>query len=502
MYHDNCIHSRLAIYLLGRPLRKLRESFIESLPPDEADKEFSPCILKVMSAEPGRRKEEELHAMKQHICRRSPSKYPLLVWSLFSCEDDDATLLPRSFDLSLLAKLERLPQIVGTLRKLANEDTAALHLDQPACVLLQRLGRDEALAFEEAWEVCRYGQRFECQAVEDLGPLEVLCAKDLLLMDADGKDGMSCAMLLLRNLVDAHNAHVELLLPRDTALNISVYLVDPDKLAGHLVPWGKARTWLHENILILPQRESTAAAAKDMESVLRIWLQQTVSLVKLSLEDWPLTKRVPTGVVRLNAEDQSAALPHECIAAIDEFFRQYGLLRDKVCVALEILNRIAAWVHSSADKISPETWLQDKLFGSKHPPHSSLLDIFKGKRLGVRLKHLNALQDHLCERIEAKAEDHLGAAYRTPLDDEQSSHLETEMIALSAKKEGSPGCRLLLRKLSGLAERLARDAHPPDHGVLLYRELCARYCSCKSLCLHCFDALCSCPFAPSNVHNA
>ena len=59
-------------------------------------------------------------------------------------------LLPRSFDLSLLAKLERLPQIVGTLRKLANEDTAALHLDQPACVLLQRLGRDEAIAFEEA----------------------------------------------------------------------------------------------------------------------------------------------------------------------------------------------------------------------------------------------------------------------------------------------------------------------------------------------------------------
>ena len=50
MYHDDCIYSRLAIYLLGRPLRKLRESFIESLPPDEADKEFSPCILKVMSA--------------------------------------------------------------------------------------------------------------------------------------------------------------------------------------------------------------------------------------------------------------------------------------------------------------------------------------------------------------------------------------------------------------------------------------------------------------------
>jgi hypothetical protein len=206
--------------------------------------------------------------------------------------------------------------------------------------------------------------------------------------------------------------------------------------------------------------------AKDMEFLLRRWFMQTLKLVKFSLDDWPQVHRVPAGIVRLGTPEQAKALPNECIAAIDEYVRHHGLLRDRVWLALDILKKIALSIESSSSKISPETWLQDKIFDGRPPPPASLLDILhpqKGKKLGVRVKHLNALQEHLCERMDAKAEDALCTAYRTPLEKRHLSSLETSLTSPSPKH--AQDARYLLQKLAALAEMLARNAYPPSHGL-------------------------------------
>ena len=452
----------------GRPLRELREGYIQSLSPEEADERFAPRVLKVIVTEPNRNREEELHAIKQHIARNSPSGFPLLVWSLFDVESVGIELISSSFDLSVTSKLRHLPRIIQGLRSLARkvDDETCPNFEQPVSMLLEYIGPDEAGEFEKAWEACRYGQRFECQTVEDLGPLSALHLKDLLLWQGDVHEGVSRAMVLLRNLVEGHNSHVQMLQgpqPCEVA-TISLYQA-PEQIAEYLVPWSKARVWLQEIVLDLPHREPSLMA-KDMEFLLRMRLKQTLNLVKFSLDDWPQAQPVPAGIVRLGVMEQASALPQECIAAVDEFCRQHGLLRDKVCLALHILKKIALSIEASQDKISPETWLQDKIFCSRLAHSSSLLDIFdpkKGKKLGVRVKHLTALQEHLCERIEAKAEDVLGTAYRTPLDHEQLSHLK-KSLSISTTKHFHQAC-FLQRKLSTLAEMLSRDAYPASHGL-------------------------------------
>ena len=81
----------------------------------------------------------------------------------------------------------------------------------------------------------------------------------------------------------------------------------------------------------------------------------------------------------------------------------------------------------------------------------------------MRVKHLNALQEHLCERMDAKAEDALCTAYRTPLEKRHLSRLETSLT--SPTLENVQDARYLLQKLAALAEMLARNAYPPSHGL-------------------------------------
>ena len=446
----------------------MREGFIQGLTPEEAGLKFAPRVLKVLMTEPERNGEEELHAIKQHIVRNSPSEFPLLIWSLFDEQNDDIVGIPSSFDLSLSAKLQHLPQILHFLRLVAHKAAEDTHVnfELPVSVLLEQMGKDsdETRGFEKAWEACRYGQRFECQNVEDLGALKALQLQDLLLGD---HEGVSRAMVLVRNLVDAHNGHVQLVEGPDAQdqVTISLHATVQAQVAEHLVPWNKARTWLQDVLVIIPHREPRLMA-KDMEFLLRLWLRQTLQLVKFSLEDWPQVQPVPAGIVRLSTLEQALALPHECIAAIDEYVRQNGLLRDRVCLALDILKKMALSIEACRGKISPETWLQDKIFGGRHPLPASLLTIFdpqKGKKLGVRVKHLNALQEHLCERLEAKAEDALSTAYRTPLEHSHQSHLEAS-LASPTPKRFQEAC-YLLRKLAALAEMLARNAYAPSHGL-------------------------------------
>ena len=456
----------------GRPLRNMREGHIKGLSQEEADRMFAPRVLKVLRAEPERNREEELHAIQQHIARNSPCDFPLLIWSLFDEESDDIELISSSFDLSLRAKLGHLPQLLHYLRLVAQKAAEETHpnLELPVSVLLEQMEMkpEDAGRFEMAWEACRYGQRFECQAVDDLGPLKELQLQDLLL--GGGRDVVSRALVLVRNLVEAHNGHVQLLQGPDLHDHVTISLYQA-QILDHLVPWSKARVWVQDVVSILPHR-GPLLMAKDMEFLLRQWLMQTLKrLVKFSLDDWPLVHPVPAGIVRLGTLEQAVALPHECIAAIDEYVRHHGLLQDRVSLALDILKKIALSIESSPRKISPETLLQDKVFDCRPPPPPSLLDILqegqeawqKGKSLGVRVKHLNALQEHLCERMDAKAEDALCTAYRTPLEKRHLSSLETSLTSPSPKH--AQDARYLLQKLAALAEMLARNAYPPSHGL-------------------------------------
>jgi len=467
--------------MFDRPLTKIREAYIGRLSSTEAESKFAPRVLKVVESERGRNNAEELYAMKQYVAGSSPSDFPLLVWTLFD-EADDLAELPPSFDLSVSRKLEHLPQIIRGLRKLtslAGDDP--LICEQPLSALWENVEcHQQANSFQEAWDACRYGQRFECQAVSDLGDLQSLCVKDLLVMNGDHGDSVSRGLVLLRNLIEGHNTHMQLLWGNPGSINtISLHQVDPDSITENLVPWRKARSWLEQNIVILPQSEPMRAA-KDAEALLQGWLSQTLQLAEFSLDGWPQIASVPAGMVRLPADEQAVVLPPECILAIEDFFCEFGILRDKICLALEVLKKIALAVESAPHKISPETMLQDRIStcGCRLPPSPSLFDIFelrKGRKIVLRIKHLNALQDYLSDRIEAKAEDVLDLAYRTPLDEDQLSSLCFPQHCHHSRP------KTLLKKLSILAEKLARDAYPPEHSTSpplplslpLYIALCA-----------------------------
>ena len=406
--------------------------------------------------------------MKQYVAGSSPSDFPLLTWTLFD-DNDDYALLPPSFDLSVSRKLEHLPQIIRGLRKITTlAGDNPLICEQPFNTLLENMERDTEAEFQQAWDACRYGQRFECQDVADLGDLRSLRVKDLLVTKEDHGDGVSLAHVLLSNLVKGHNAHMQLLWTSPSTgghINcISLHQVDPDSSTEYLVPWKEARDWLEKNIVILPQSEPISVA-RTAESLLSGWLtQSTRQLATFSLDGWPQITSVPAGMVRLPADEQAPVLPPDCIIAIETFFQLHGILRDKICSALDVFKKIALAVQSSPHKISRETMLQDKIStcGCKLPSSPSLFDLFElrqGKKIDLQIKHLNALQDYLSDRIEAKAEDVLENAYRTPLNDDQLSSL--------CSRQHDHQQSYLLKKLSILAEMLARDAYPPEHGIPL-----------------------------------
>ena len=417
-----------------------------------------------MASEPVRNKEEELHNIKLCVAQSSPSDFPLLVWSLFDIDGEDLLILSHTFDISVKAKLQHLPIILRSLREFSRFDAASMNFDQPANLVLERMRSDDRVDFEKAWAACRYGQRFECQAVDDLGQLEVLSVKDLLVVKGDDVDGESRASVLLRYLVDSHNTMVSAV--NGEAKTISLYQAAPETIAHHIVPWAKAKE-ICENIMDLPQREPMRVA-KNLESLLRDWFKFNTSIVKFSLDDWPKSQQIPAGIVRLPKDEQAASLPPDCVVAIEDFFRNYGRTMDQVYLALEVFKKIAMSVESSQAKISCETPLQDKISSFVRLPQSPcskaprLLQIFEqqtGKRLSLRIKHLNALQDFLSEIIGAKVEDVLCSAYRVPLDDRQLDHLRS--IHSCQKMH----LKHLLRKLLKLAEMLQRDAYSPKHGI-------------------------------------
>lgn len=478
----------------SRPLTQVREGYVETLSEEEAASNFAPSVLKVAAWTNGAASAaDKLHELRQRLVA-SPNEFPILIRTLFCDEGDDRADvlgldLPASLDLSLTKKLQHLPWLLRGLLALTNICTGAAAAIDPSTVssvdetdvgdLIERnMEPEEAAAFEAAWEACRYGQRFECQAVEDLGALKALRVKDLMAMQE--ADGESLALVLLRNLVDAHNAHVELLDGGNGAM-VEIYLhqAKPEIVSQYLVPWYKARMWLESNICAL---QAHLCGPKELESLVHAWLTQTGSLqlVRFSMEGWPRLQQVPACVVRLPPHQQTPALPHEFAEAIEEYFKQYGLLRDKVLLALEALKKIAMAINANIGRISPETPLSEKvstllpcippgvpgkvLNGRCDNAHESPPDLVhflaqqKAGKLSLRIKHLNALQDYLSERIDSRVEEALTPAYRTPIDDDKFRH------GCTALHQEQLSC--LIRKLSILAEILARQKYHPFHGMV------------------------------------
>jgi hypothetical protein len=469
----------------------MRQSYIDSLPEDVACLRFAPRVLKVVASPPAAASAAEaLHALRQYVIA-SPSDHPLLLRTLFSGQGDEhadaLASLSASLDLSPHKRLQHLPDLQRGILHVAalciKDDGAHVNLDGPVGDLMESsMEPAEATALDRAWEACRYGQRFECQAVEDLGALKVLRVRDLMAQEGVESEGASLALVLLANLVDTHNHQVELLEGpglHSTVAEIPLHQAQTQIVAQHLVPWGKAREWLESNILsLLQQAPMSGSCAKMLESLVRAWLTQmgSLQLVKFSLEGWPRIRQVPACIVRLPAHEQTPALPHELVEAIDEYFLQYGLLRDKALLALEALKKIAMAVNAAGGRISPEAPLHEKVLallppaacsangertlvgGHAEPPPDLLYVLGKAGKGGLRVKHLNALQDCLSERIDSRVEQALPPAYRTPIDDVK---FWRDIEALDKEQLSS-----LIRKLSTLAEMLARQQHfPSHHGV-------------------------------------
>ena len=148
---------------------------------------------------------------KQDLLRedRQRSSGRALLDSLFDDDDIasmdiDITKRFDGFDLTTPRKLKYLPQIVRSLLKVIEDDSVLVNGSKqsaPVSELLERMGPVAAEDLEKAWNACRYGQRFECQKVPDLGDIRQFRLQQLLIMEKDDDGGATPALVVLRNLV-------------------------------------------------------------------------------------------------------------------------------------------------------------------------------------------------------------------------------------------------------------------------------------------------------------
>jgi hypothetical protein len=222
----------------------------------------------------------------------------------------------------------------------------------------------------------------------------------------------------------------------------------------------------------------------------RTWLSQRQgsSPSLLTLDGWPrVAARAQGGAVRVTAVEQKASIPVAAREALDDWVRQHGLLRDRVIISLEYVQRVAARVELAGRTTSPEVPIADLLreffptqratptpqqSGAEQQWPSPLREMVSVRPAQLRARHLNALQEELAGRIDARPEDALGTEYRIDLPQPVAAALTAAGAGTDGSGAAAAQARLavLRRRLAGLAEMLARDRYAPAHLMADYLE--------------------------------
>ena len=161
----------------------------------------------------------------------------------------------------------------------------------------------------------------------------------------------------------------------------------------------------------------------------------------------------------------------------------------QVTVSLELVQRAAGWVQHSGRAVSKEAPLEEVLSEllSELPAATSMPSPLREMILAnrttqtcrqvMRVKHLNALQRTLQERIFVRAEESLLSEYRAQLplatvvtSPEPVPALRVALGALLRRRRGGAQLALLLGKLVVLSELIALDRFSPGDSLDVYLE--------------------------------
>ena len=434
------VQTRIGAAEANKPLAALRDARIASMEPEEAARRFAPAILRPEPTAPlGSVDEAAKHILTLRAAvAAEPQRFPVLVRCLFNPDSTDANpALAAAIELVAIRRLIYLPVLARgfqLLHRIATQHAETgeleLHGDEGGAgaalrVLEANGGADgeSAREFRDAWDVCRFGQQVECQAVPDLGDLGVLGLSDMVVSASRGVEGLSRAETLLGGLVAAHNGGVRALLANEEFGGgrggeplgegglgaVALWCATEEgRLKGLLVPWEGARNWA-ESVLIPALLVGSCCRTEDAERLTRAWIMQQLAApaMQLTLEGWPILPERRSSMVRVTAVGQAAAIPADVRATLDAWVLQHGLLRDRIVVSLELVQRVAALVQRDGRAASPEAQLSDLLRSLLHElsltgavllassavpsPLKEMLQIRAGAPQ-LRARHLNALQ--------------------------------------------------------------------------------------------------------------
>ena len=482
-----------------KPVAALRDARIAQLEPAEAARRFAPAVLCPCTSGGGSAAgldsvEFRIRALCEEVAA-APENFPLLARSLFDVEGEFVTPLLATF-AEASGKSAHLPDLVAGFQlihrhaaRLAERGFGEAGMAEVADTVLAAAAEAGGFAdsktvrrFRDAWQICRYGQRVECQDVPDLGELGALTLEDLIIgANPAGRQELSRAETLLGSLVAAHNAGI-LALTENAVGSVDVgnrpYIpplsapVDAksvwesgatDQLRRIMVPWLKVRQWA-EDVLVraLPPGHCCAATAERLG---RLWLGQTLDgpPTQLTMDGWPRLNIFglagSAGLVRVTAAGQVESIPSDAREALDEWVLRSGLLRDRVTYALEVVQRVAAHVERAGRTVSPETPVADlvrDLLSARSiilpsaaertartgpgddteniPSPLKQMLMARPGRPQMRVRHLNALQAELASRIHARPENDLAAVYRAEL---PTSAFSSELDAAAEAAEAA-----------------------------------------------------------------
>lgn len=245
------------------------------------------------------------------------------------------------------------------------------------------LSVEESKRFQESWNGCRQGHQFECQRVDDLGSLESLPVTDILILE--GKETPLRAML--KTLVEAHNAMVSWMHDVAGVECEEVALFEVGDVSAHLTQWPLLGA-------LVKIKAPTASASLEKE------LAWSMPAVKFSFDkSWPemhVFAEVSGSIIRVMKLPERQTLPAEVEAAVGELE-----LGEPVRNLLEHAQACAARFAADLQ--------QGRLIS---PDANVTLEVSGQIVLQIKIRHLEALQEILCGRLQPRRHDVLGDAFR------------------------------------------------------------------------------------------